>query len=72
VGWLEKYPRLSLAHRPIRARDKSLIAGAFFVDSPGIKSAWQGGLSPPYPRRIALYSPAVSPLPPSHRGVMCR
>jgi hypothetical protein len=39
---LEKYPRLSLAHRTICARGKAPIAGAYYVDSPGviISLAW--------------------------------
>jgi hypothetical protein len=46
VGWLEKYPRLSLVHRPVCARGKTLIAGASSVDSPGVIISLAGWAEP--------------------------
>jgi hypothetical protein len=57
-SWLEKYPRLSLAHRTVCARGKALIAGAYYVDSPGVI--------------ISLAGWAEPTLSPAHRPFICR
>jgi hypothetical protein len=75
-GW--KYPRLSLVHTRICARDKTqyrrrinlyspgikLIAGAYPIYSPGVKITLEG-VAPAHiiPGAYEIYSPVVSQLP---------
>jgi hypothetical protein len=84
-GW--KYPRLSLAHTRICARDKTqyrrcinlyspgikLITGAYPIYSPGVKITLEG-VAPAHliPGAYEIYSPMVSQLFLAHTGYMRR